>query len=346
MALSQQEVAPLLWGRPRGILRLLFILGGAALVLGSAAAIAAGALGPLWFKLDAFSHLRLQFSLAALAGALTIGLAGAWRGAALASIVGLAGLVSLGPIWRAPAALPARCVAGELTVATANVHDTNTDFHPVVQALLRQDADVVATQESVGPFWSAAAPLRAAYPYRMVTLPEGDRTWRTMLWSKRPIDPLFVTEHQQDAPALAGAVVRVADEEVAVVGLHSIRPVLGPQGEQMRGMARYFQDLPERRVVMGDFNAVPWSLSVALAERSVGAAIVPGFRLTWHGRYPSPLDRRKGWKPPSIIGNQIDHVLTSQQFGVKEIHTFALPGSVHNGVFARLQLSNGEVGCP
>ncbi|MEM1102416.1 MAG: hypothetical protein AAGH73_12940, partial [Pseudomonadota bacterium] len=43
-------------------------------------------------------------------------------------------------------------------------------------------------------------------------------------------------------------------------------------------------------------------------------------------------------KPPSLIGNQIDHVLISEHFAVEAIETFALPGSVHRGVKARLQL--------
>lgn len=346
MAMSLQSLAlPAEAGRSRA-LTLLLRLGGLGLVLAAALALVAGAMGPLWFKLDAFAHLRIQFSLLALLGALLIGLSGAWRGAALTSIVGLSGLVSLGPIWDSPRALAAHCVAEEFTVVTANVHDTNKDFDALVAALLAQDADFIATQESVGRFWRASGPLKEAYPYRVNRFSEGARTWRTMFWSKRPAHALRISDYEKDTPALAGAIVKIGGREATIAGVHVVRPVIGPQESQLRGVAGVFDGAPAPRVVMGDFNATPWSWAMTIAQESVGAAIAPGFRLTWHGRYPNPFDRKKGWKPPSVIGNQIDHVLVSPQIGVKEIRTFDLPGSVHRGVFARLQLSSGAPGCP
>ena len=320
-------------------------LGGVLLLLGASAALLAGTLGPIKYNYDAFAHLRLQFALAALAGSALIALGGAWRSAIASSLVGIVGIIGLGPALGAPPTAPAECVADRLTVAAANVHDVNPDFDPLVDALLAADADVLATEESVPRFWSATQRLRARYPYRLTHFPRGGRTEAVMLWSKRPLKPLHITEHEADAPGLALAEITLGGRSVAVAGLHASRPVIGPQRWQFEGVARFFEHAPAARIVMGDFNATPWSHGIAVAENSLGARAVPGFRITWRGRYPNPIYRRVGWKPPALIGNQIDLVMISEHFGVESIETFDLPGSVHRGVKAVLQLKRMAPGC-
>ncbi|MEM9724227.1 MAG: endonuclease/exonuclease/phosphatase family protein [Pseudomonadota bacterium] len=312
---------------------------GSVLVLGAAAAIAAGFLGPIHYNYDAFAHLRLQFSLVALGGALLLAVARALRSAALGAAVAALGGLALGPAWGVPVPAPDECVAARLSVAIANVHDTNADFDPVVDAILAVDADIVATAESVPRFWSATAPLRARYPHRLTHFPEGGRSEAVLLWSKRPLRPLAITEQEPDAPGFALATIDLDGRAVAVAGLHASRPVLGPQRWQFEGVGRFMERAPAARIVMGDFNATLWSHGMALAQKNLGATAIPGFRVTWKGRYPNPILRDDDeWKPPSLIGNQIDHVLISAHFAVEAIETFALPGSVHRGVKARLQL--------
>lgn len=332
-------------GTARRLLQALLQLAGIALVLGAAAALAIGTLSTIKYNYDAFAHLRLQFALAALGGAALIALGGAWRSAVCAMLVGAVGLFGLGPAWGAPKPAAEECVAARLTVATANVHDENPDFDRLVDALLAVDADILATQESVPRFWSATRRLRSRYPYRMTHIPGKGRTRSVMLWSKRPFKPLRINQQGPDAPGLAVAEIDLGGLPVAVAGLHGGRPVLAPQREQYEGLGRIFASAPESRIVMGDFNATLWSHGLATAETGAGAKAVPGYRVTWRGEYPNPIWRRKGWKPPAIIGNQIDHVLLSGDFAVERIATFDLPGSVHRGVKATLQLKKDAAHC-
>lgn len=327
------------------LFRLALRLGGGAILLGAGAALLMGALAPFKYNYDAFAHLRLQFALAALGGSALLALGGGWRTAFFGAFVGALGIAGLGPALGEPLAAPAECVAARLTVAAANVHDKNPDFDRLVDALLAADADVLSTEESVSRFWSASKRLQSRYPYRLTHIPKGGRTRSVMLWSKLPLTLLQINGQKPDATGLALAEVSLDGRRVAIAGLHASRPVIGPQREQFVGLAPFFRNAPAPRVVMGDFNATPWSHGLSVAQESVGARVVPGFRLTWHGRYPNPVYRRRGWKPPAIIGNQIDHVLISQHFAVESIDTFDLPGSVHSGVKATLQLKKAGAGC-
>lgn len=329
----------------RRLFSVLLQLAGTAFVLGAAAALALGTLGPVKYNYDAFAHLRLQFSIAAFLGAALIAWGGAWRCAFAASLVGVAGLIGLGPAWSAPVAAAEECVVARLSVATANVHDKNADFDKVVDALLVADADVLATQESVARFWSASRRLRSRYPYRLTHIPKKGRTRSVMLWSKKPLKNQSINSPGAEAPGLAVAEIALAGRRVVVAGLHGGRPVLAPQRSQYEGLEKVFAQAPPRRIIVGDFNATLWSHGMATAERSLGARAVSGYRVTWRGEYPNPIWRRKGWKPPAIIGNQIDHVLVSKQFGVESVETFELPGSVHRGVKAVLQLKSDALSC-
>lgn len=348
MALAGRQVLPrtVRFRTARRLFGLLLRLAGIGVALGAGAALAMGAFGPLIkYNYDAFAHLRLQFSLLALGGSALIAFGGAWRSALASTVVGVAGLVGLGPAWVAPAAAPPECVAERLTVAAANVHDENPDFDRLVDALLAADADILSTEESIPRFWSATRRLRSRYPFRLTHFPEGGRTRNVMLWSKRPIKPLRINPHGPDAPGLALAEITLDGRRVAVAGLHGSRPVIGPQQGQFEGLAPIFANAPAPRIVMGDFNATLWSHAMSVAEKGIGAKAIPGYRTTWRGEYPNPIWRKRGWKPPAIIGNQIDHILISKDFAVERVETFDLPGSVHSGVKATLQLKADRPGC-
>lgn len=308
---------------------------GGLIAAAAAAALALGALGPISYSFDAAAHLRPQFALVALLGAGLLALGGAARAAAAAMAAGFLGLAGLGGAWLPLEPAAPACRLGALTVATANVHGPNEDFDAVVRALIAADVDILATQESASGFWAASGPLQARYPHRLTNFADGSRTDSVMLWSKRPLAARAIEEPGETLPGLAAAEIAVAGRDVLIVGVHLSRPILAPQQAQISGLGAVAASGPPLRIGLGDFNLAPWSHGARVTEAALGASIAPGLRVTWRGDYPTPL---RDWKVPALIGNQIDHVLTSDGLAVRAIDTFDLPGSVHRGVKATLDV--------
>ena len=123
---------------------------------------------------------------------------------------------------------------------------------------------------------------------------------------------------------------------------HFERPWIEEQGRQLEDLPAYLRDLPSARILLGDFNAAPWSYAVDRVEDIGQVEIVGGLRRTWRRSYPNPLG---GANLPALIGNQIDHVFISAEMGVKSIETFDMPGSPHWGVKAAIQVPLSEGGC-
>jgi endonuclease/exonuclease/phosphatase (EEP) superfamily protein YafD len=86
-------------------------------------------------------------------------------------------------------------------------------------------------------------------------------------------------------------------------------------------------------IVAGDFNAAPWSWLVERAAEVTGTTVLGGYRVTWKGRYRTPLGAL-----PEPWGHQIDQILLSSGIGIASVETLALPGSDHRGLLVSLRV--------
>lgn len=295
-----------------------------------------GFAGPLWYPLDAASAFRGHLAGAVLLlGAAALAL-DARRAAAVAAVFGVVAALALGPIWRPVArAAAAECVGPPIAVATANLLYTNGRLAEIEAALVGADADILVTQETSAAFFDAATELRALYPHRVARRRTITPTYSVILWSKRPVRAGREGNMDPTQPIFARGVVDLGGgRSLGVLGVHLALPIIGPQGGQMAGLAALADPLPADRVVLGDFNAAPWSYGVRVAERGAGVAIIGGLRLTWRGRYPSKFGLPSA---PEPIGNQIDHIMVSSGVAVDAAAAFDVPGSDHRGVVATIR---------
>ncbi len=304
--------------------------------------LALGLMGPWIFDLDAFAHLRLHFSLAALAGAVFL-FAARWRVLAFVSAgVGVAGLALLGPIWGPmPAAFASAapgCRLEPLRVAFANIESSNPRLDETIAALDGLDADLFAAVEISEPFYNRATGFLAGFAHSV----GGPRPRDSRIWSRLPIrqagrgngEPAFYAGYR-------GGVIKVGGREIGVGAVHLKRPLIDRQEEMIDQAPSFLSGLPRDRIVLGDFNATPWSHAMARFEALMDVRTAPGLRITWRGSYPNPFFGRG---IPAALGNQIDHLLVSRGIGVRDIETFPLPGSVHEGVRATLDIPSAECG--
>ena len=289
--------------------------------------LAASRLGQLWIGFDVFSQITLQVAVFTLAFAI------GWLAPRGRSIVALslliAGLVAIG-MWphiesRAPGVLAAP-EPGELAlkVASFNTLWTNDGADAVKAEIERLDADVITLIELSPSKRRILQELKARYPYQAQCY-DLDYCDLAVL-SKLPI----AESEAHGAGELGGAPsfirVRLGPEGggLQVFGVHTIRfPHSQAQFRQVAALSGLIERLPGPKLVMGDFNATPFSRILATLQDSASLT-----RLTSLPTWPSALGL------PQIA---IDHIFVSAGLKPLEAASIGEPaGSDHYPVSARI----------
>lgn len=305
---------------------------GIGLFLAAASGLIAGMLGHWNGDLDGAATLRPHFALSALgAGVLLVAVASRALGAT-SLLTGGVGLMLLGPAWGQPrpthVIASAACRIETLRVAIANVESSSPRAVETLAAVRELDVDILATVETSRRFEALARSNGGPFRY-------WHRQRREAIWARRAIRIVPQRRPHGAQPPHLMAVVEIGGRRVGIAAIHMARPVVDRQPEQVAAFRGMLRDLPEDRILLGDFNAAPWTAAMHRIAREGGVEITLGFRITWRGRLQVPLIGRS---VPTLLGAQIDHVLVSNGIGFRSVTTFPLPGSVHEGVLAELEV--------
>jgi endonuclease/exonuclease/phosphatase (EEP) superfamily protein YafD len=168
-----------------------------------------------------------------------------------------------------PAEKPAKDAA-TLKLIQFNLWAENDAPQETAAWILKQNADVVITEESGGNAWRVLRALKKAYPYS--TACHAKYGCDTRIHSRWPI----VDEHDfyGDGESLVAtrATLRHPGGDVTVVGTHFVWPVpAGHWQAQSRLLAKKVAPFAkDSLIVTGDFNATPWSWSLRRQDRALG----------------------------------------------------------------------------
>ena len=282
--------------------------------------------GQLWIGFDVFSQFTLHFALLTLACAAGLLMPRARLFVALLLL--LSGIVAIGA-WphvasRTPQILAA-VVAGEraLTVASFNALYVNRDAEAVRTEIERLDADVVALIE-VGPGKKQIlGALKQRYPYQ-TDCRDIDYCELAIL-SKFPIVESEGRAGWEGPPYIRA---RLGPEAggLTVMGVHTIRfPHARAQFRQVTELARLLEKLPGNKLVMGDFNATPFSRILPVIEQGANLR-----RITHLPTWPAQTGL------PQIA---IDHIFLSPTLRVLEAPRIGeRAGSDHYPIIARISV--------
>jgi len=334
------EVLIRIW---RGFVRLL--------VTGAALGVLLG-LGGRWSPvLDTIGFFRIHFAILAIAGAVLALTILHWRLVWVGAGAAVVAVATLGPVWRdmqrpAPGGGETRAI----TVMTANVlGGRNPLLHLTTSALLAADADVLAVVEAPAAWSRPTATLARHYPFSSA---EPGARQGVILFSKFPLDRIEAARADRNTPAFATARVRIGRGiTLGVTAVHLSWPLVAgnTQQRQIDVLGSLLPAGPGPKVLMGDFNAVPWSAAMASAEANTGLSMPGGLRRTWRGGYPDPLHYIRtgslyGNDIPAVLGHHIDHVLVSPEVGTDAVEVIPLPGSDHDAVWFRLRVPTRVTG--
>lgn len=263
-------------------------------------------LGQLWIAFDVFSQFTLQFALLALAFFLGLLMP---RGKLLAAfIVIIFGLIAIG-IWphvasRAPETMGTAAASERvLKVASFNTLWVNQDVDAVTAEVRRIDADVITLIEMAANKQRLIEAVKDVYPYHTDCY---DLDFcNLVILSKLPI-AASAARAIWDGPPYIWAKLGPEAGGLTVFGVHTIRfPHSRAQFRQANAIADLIEAMPGRKLVMGDFNATPYSRILSVIQDRANLT-----RLTMLPSWPSHLGL------PQIA---IDHVFVSP--GLKPIES-------------------------
>lgn len=287
---------------------------------------AAGAAGLLAFAasrhwlLDMLSHFRVQFVMV-----LAVALVGAWFGRIRRPLLPLAALLVVNAAPVAPFYLPAPAACADpgpaLRVMTLNLLLTNSDVAAVVDAVAAADPDLLVLAELTPPLAAALADLDARYPHRVDVAQPGH--FGIGLWSRLPLSDTAVVNLAGDYFPAIVTTATLAGQPLTVVAAHPVPPFGAPgtalRDGQIARLAELVTARPAPTVLLGDFNATPWSTPLRRLTAATGlrnSALGHGLGPTWRSRvYP--------------LGVAIDHVFVSAEWVVRDRRVGGPVGSDH-----------------
>ena len=276
----------------------------ATTVFGLAAATVAGYVTGWWWPFALVEHLRVQllWALILLGGGLVLL---RWRWAAAVAVGALAlNLITLLPYWLG---------GGSSAETTLTLLHLNTDRGRVstLDYLEEQDEDLVLLQEVTPAF---AELLEDLEHYRLVEASPRDNTHGSAVLVRRDWSGEVVSSEVIHIPAtnerpLLRTDVLVDDRPVSVLSYHAIRPGGGDRTRYHRTelghLASWVEALDGEIIIIGDFNATPWSQPVRTLESAGLHSSNRGHGLegTWSATRPGllqiPIDlclHSSGWE--------------------------------------------------
>jgi len=218
-----------------------------------------------------------------------------------------------------------------LTVLSMNLARGNEPNVARALAIIHEAKPDVVFLSELTPSWQRALrPALAEFPHRHLHPDPG--YFGLGLLSKRPLrGAVTIPLGYSWAPAITATIV-TPDGPIGLLGIHTPRPGRGDRCVErdaaLAAVPAALTGLPARRVVIGDFNATPWTQSFRelVETTSLHHASGDNFRPTWPMQYPWPF------RIP------IDHVLTGGSITADRVEIGESFGSDHAPLLVQLRL--------
>ncbi len=279
------------------------------------------------FAVQLFTHFRLQYLGAGLALVVAFTLLREPRYAlAMALVAALNASVVLPWYLDKPAAGN----GDELRVLVANILSDNDEHEKLLALIEAEQPDLVCLLE-VSPRWAESLRrLDAKYPHRIVEPRAGN--FGIAMYTKHAVVAAAVIDSAPlDLPTIV-ATLDISGRAVQVVATHPTIPLGKANYEarnmQLDGIARLLQEGHGPRILVGDLNATMWDMKYRSLENR-----------TWLRNVRRGFGVRPSWPmflPIALI--PIDHILVSDDFGVRDVRTGPRIGSDHLPLVATLVL--------
>ena len=294
-------------------------------LIGTAAASILGLLGGLFWLFDLFAHFRVQYLFLLMLAAAALGLLKMWRWAGAAAVLALVHVAIIAPLFLGSPG-PSASNDDALSLVVFNVNYGNHNYDKLTEYLERSDEDVIVVLEATAPMEHAIS--KALPAHHQIAEPRED-AFGMLVYSKLPFKSQELRYLGDSALPSLDFAVEKAGQRYHILGLHTMPPV-GAANSALRDRmlheaAEWAEDKGDA-LVLGDFNATPWSHAFAsLLEEGHLTNSQEGFGI--QGSWPAGL-----W-PMSI---PIDHAVHGPALTTVERSVGPFLGSDHRPLHLRV----------
>lgn len=300
------------------------------------AALALGFLGEVSRVLDSLSHFRAHLAVLALfLGLLALPL-GRFVLAGASIAAGLAALASVLPMLQVERTnAPNGAVYSLLQM---NLRWDATRPEEAIRRIAEAQADIVTLQEMTPDWRARLAPLQERYPYQ-VHCPGADGfLGDSALLSRRP----FVQGSEpvcDERNSFAEARIDFNGIAVSIASHHQLWPWPAGQWRRLDRLRATLEQLPAPVLIVGDFNAAPWSAFVQTYADLTDARVVAGIGPVWAPVAVPDVVRR-------TIGLPLNNVVASRAISLVSVARLESTSSDHLPLLLRFTLEAPAAGEP
>lgn len=222
-----------------------------------------------------------------------------------------------------PSAPQTNGTEASLTLMSANLHLDNADARPLLRLLAQHQPDVLVLLE-LSPEYAKQLNNLDAYPHRQINA--DNSPFGMGLLSRYPLRDVRIVHDEDGIPTIT-AELDMDGKPLRVIAFHPMPP-LEPRfhtarNVALKSMARDAQHHDAPTVIVGDFNATPWSSALTGLDTL-------GFRRasSLEGTWPAAL---------GVMGLPLDQVLVSKTGAVESFRVIDGLGSDHRATLTQLR---------
>jgi endonuclease/exonuclease/phosphatase (EEP) superfamily protein YafD len=278
-------------------------------------------IGSINCYVDLLAHFRVQYALTMLGAVVLAVTVRSWRVAAVAAVPLVLNAAVILPLYVPASTATIDESIPPLKIVSFNVHTSNRQFDDVAEYLLRESPEIILLVE-IDDVWMQQMSQRLT-GYRQIEGQPQNNNFGLALFTRTDAAPLVVkaTELRHlSGGASAGPAIFAQfhwhDQPLSLLGVHPVPPMTEPNAAsrdaELAAAARWSLDQQgsgQAAIVIGDFNATPWSYAFRklehegnLTNSQRGFGIQPSFKANW----------------PRLLGIPIDHCLHSNKLRVVE----------------------------
>jgi len=301
-----------------------------ALVLLLASFVGVG--GSVFWFFDIFNHFRVQYLVASIVG---LGLSLILRSRILlwayAAIL-LCNFGFIAPLYVAPFDHSVeRSAPREISVVSYNTWARNDDWESIKPALERGEPSIIYLTELHPEIQARIELLKSEFH---IFRQDSDAI---LVRRNAKLKPRLVTSSEVDA--LPGMVVALEDKEMELIflGIHPVAPLSREasrrRDQSFEEIASFVEEVDGIVILVGDFNATPWSLPFRRLQKRTGlinSQKGAGLQTTW----PSYPGSYFNW----LLRIPIDHCLHSPEIMTLDRSVAVAGKSNHNPIRVHLEI--------
>jgi endonuclease/exonuclease/phosphatase (EEP) superfamily protein YafD len=283
--------------------------------LGACLGTVAGFMGRIWWRLDLFSHFRVQYFIILTTCAVALIVGGKWIEAIPPGAGILINLSLILPYYD-PRRRKNKSAAGlfrsispnvgedrSYHVLLSNVLQKNTQHYKVIQLIHDSKPDFFVLIEVNQAWIEALQPSLPAYPYCHTALREDN--YGMAFFSKRPVEYVETIYFSEAGVPSIQSRLNLDGHTINVIGTHPPPPKSRQEAiyrnAQLLSISKFVAEQDAPCMVMGDLNITPWSPFFRDFLRVGGikdSQTVSGLQFTWPRSNP-------------FLRVPIDHILVS-----------------------------------